>query len=98
MSNGMLKLHLGCFDRILPGWINTDITPHIFVSRVPGLPALLFKAGLLSEERYQQHTKGVFRAIRYMNVTRKFPFDDNSFDCAYSSHMLEHLYPQQADI
>jgi ubiquinone/menaquinone biosynthesis C-methylase UbiE len=97
MSNGELKLHLGCFDKVLPGWINTDITPHIFVSRVPGLPTLLFKAGLLPEQRYQQHKQGIFRAIRYMNVTKKFPFADNTFEYVYSSHMLEHLFPQQAD-
>jgi predicted SAM-dependent methyltransferase len=97
MTTTTQKLHIGCFDRVLPGWINTDITPHIFLSRVPGLPALLFMAGLLPKERYEQHARGVFRSIRYMNVVKQFPFADNTIDCVYSSHMIEHLYPKQAD-
>jgi SAM-dependent methyltransferase len=96
MHDNSRKLHLGCFDQVMPGWINTDITPHIFLARVPGLAAALFKVGLLPIERYEQHANGVYRAIRYMNVTKKFPFADNSIDCVYTSHMIEHLYPQQA--
>ena len=89
------KLHLGCFDYVLPGWMNTDITPHIFVSRVPGLAFALFKAGLISQERYEQHKQGVFRSVSYLNVTKRFPYADERFDYVYSSHLLEHLYPHQ---
>ena len=32
MHESRRKLHLGCFDQVLSGWINTDITPHIFLS------------------------------------------------------------------
>jgi hypothetical protein len=45
------KLHLGCFDQVFPGWVNTDITPHIFVARVPGLAWLLYSAGMMSDQR-----------------------------------------------
>lgn len=96
LSDSSLKLHLGCFDQVLPGWINTDITPHIFVSRIPHLAFLLFKAGFLSRQRYQQHRRGVFRAIRYLDCTKKFPYANDTFDYVCSSHLLEHLYPRQA--
>jgi SAM-dependent methyltransferase len=96
MRNGSRKLNLGCFDQVLPGWLNTDITPHIYVSRVPGLAALLFRAGLLSRERYEQHRRGLFRQVQYLDVTRSFPYADATFDFAYSSHLLEHLPPQDA--
>ena len=96
MSDSSLKLHLGCFDQVLPDWINTDISPHIFVSRIPGLAFVLFKAGFLSRQRYRQHKEGVFRAIRYLDVTKRFPYADGMFDYVYSSHLLEHLHPHQA--
>ena len=92
----MKKLQLGAFDQGLKGWVNTDSTPHLFRARIPWLPLLLRKAGILSEQRYQQHRTGIFRRIRYLNVTRKFPFDDETFDFVYSSHMLEHLCPTNA--
>ena len=97
MANQTLtKLHIGCFDHVLPGWINTDITPRVFLSRVPCLAWLLFKIGLLPQQRYSQHRQGVFRNVRYMNVARRFPYADGAIDYVYSSHMLEHLYPAQA--
>jgi len=95
-GSGLSKLHLGCFDRVFPGWINTDITPHIFIARVPGLAWLLYRARMMSEQRYGQHKKGIFRAISYLDVTKKFPYPDSWFDAVYCSHLLEHLYPEQA--
>lgn len=47
------KLHLGCFDQVIPGWLNTDITPHVFVARVPGLAWFLYRIGKISKERYK---------------------------------------------
>jgi len=96
MSAYPQKLHLGCFDRVLNGWINTDITPHILLARIPGMAVLLFKIGVLSKQRYKQYKRGVFRSIRYLNVTKRFPYADYSFDYVFSSHLFEHLYPDQA--
>jgi len=92
---GPQKLHLGCFDQVYDGWVNTDVTPHIFISRIPGLALILFKIGLLPRQRYKQHKKDIFRKVRYLNVTKKFPYADASFDYVFSSHLLEHLYPHQ---
>ena len=97
MDRAFRKLHLGCFDQVYYGWVNTDVTPHIFISRIPGLALILFKFGLLSGQRYKQHKQGVFHSIRYLNVTKKFPYADSTFDYVFSTHLLEHLYPQQAN-
>ncbi len=87
----MLKLHLGAFDRILPGWVNTDITPHLWIGRIPGLARLLAALGLMSGARLDQHRAGVFRQLRRLDATRPFPFPDGSVDAIHISHMLSNL-------
>jgi predicted SAM-dependent methyltransferase len=89
----MEKLHLGCFDQPIDGWLNTDITPMILVTRVPGMALLLRKVGAISESIYQQHLAGSFKHVRYLDIRRRFRYPDDRFACAYSSHVLEHLYP-----
>ena len=63
MNNQALRLHLGCFDRPVDAWLNTDITPHLWVARVPGMARLLFRMGRMTPERWQQHQSGVFRRV-----------------------------------
>jgi len=93
-----MRLQLGCFDQPIDGWINTDITPHALIARIPGAAQLLHLVGTISEERIEQHRQGIFRHVRYMNAAKRFPFPDKSFEAIYCAHMLEHLYPQQAEI
>jgi len=90
-------LHLGCFDKILEGWLNCDITPHIRIARIPGLARLLHGLGLMTSDRLLQHDTGVFRTVQYLDVTRRFPFSDETFQAAYCSHLLEHLRPEGAE-
>ena len=79
------------------GWLNTDVTPHIAVARVPGLAWLLRRAGGLSEERWSAHRAGTFRRMRYLDVTRPLPYPDGSLEAAFGSHVLEHLTPAEAE-
>lgn len=90
------RLHLGCFDCIVPGWVNTDITPHIWVARIPFAARLLFGLGRITAERYEQHRRGLFKRVRYLDATKRFPYPDESFDVVFSSHFLEHLFPDEA--
>ena len=87
----MARLHFGSFNCPRDGWINTDVTPHLRIARVPGLAWALHKARRMSNERYAEHQAGVFRRLRYLNVTRPWPFAENMFEAVFSSHVLEHL-------
>lgn len=96
MAPEVLKLHLGCFDRATKGWINTGITPHLWVALVPGLPRLLFRMGKITRARLEQHKRGVFKDLTYLDVTKRFPYSDETFDFVFSCHMLEHLFVHKA--
>jgi predicted SAM-dependent methyltransferase len=95
-QNAYRKLHLGCFNFPVKGWVNADITPHIWIAKVPGLAWVAYKAGKMTRERYQEHQKGIFDEVQYVDVTKKIPFADREFDFAFSCHMLEHLYLEDA--
>ena len=90
------KLHIGCFDVVHDGWLNTDVTPHMAIARVPALARALHAGGILSDERWAAHESGAFRRVRYLDITRPFPFRDSSVDAVLASHVLEHLTRQEA--
>jgi predicted SAM-dependent methyltransferase len=90
------RLHLGCFDQPVDGWTNTDVTPHLFLAHVPGAARVLHRLGRLSDHRFEQHCRGTFGQVRYLNVGKPFRVADNSVEAIFSSHMLEHLPPRVA--
>ena len=91
------KLHIGAFDVVHRGWLNTDVTPHLAVARVPGLAGALRRAGRLSDERWAAHRSGAFRALHYLDLTQPLPYPDASFAAVHGSHVLEHLTPAEAE-
>ncbi len=92
-----MKLHLGAFDKGIKGWTNTDITPHIWISKIPFLPYMLFKLGMMPIERYQQHCLGVFRMLEYVDLCKPLPYADNSVSAIFSSHVFEHLFMDEVE-
>lgn len=91
------KLHIGAFNCGIDGWINTDITPHMWIARVPFAAGALHLAGVLSDARYEEHRKGRFDGLRYMDVTKPLPFEDASLAAVFSSHVFEHLFPDEIE-
>lgn len=89
------RLHLGCFDRPQPGWLNTDVTPHLWLARSPWLPGWLLDR--LGSVRAAQHRDGIFGAVSYLDLREPFPFSSARFDAIFTCHVLEHLYADEAE-
>lgn len=90
-----LKLHLGAFDCAIDGWLNTDVTPHITIAKIPGAAGLLRALGKLDDKKYDMHRRGQFRALTYVDLTKPLPFDDETVSAVFSSHVFEHLFPDE---
>lgn len=90
-SSSGSRLQIGCFDQPVEGWINTDVSPHIRISRVPGLAKLLYTAGRINEHRYRQHASGLWKQVQFLDAGKRFPFETDSLSAIYSTHVLEHL-------
>lgn len=85
-------IQLGCFNQPAEGWYNTDITPHIFFSKVPVLPFILKKLNLINQTRYIEYKNGIFKNVHYLNLSKKFNIKNSVVKAYFSSHVLEHLY------
>ncbi len=62
----------------------------------PVSPGCCTGQSLISDERYAAHRSGAFGQIRYLDLSARFRFPDDYFECVYSSHVLEHLHPDVA--
>jgi predicted SAM-dependent methyltransferase len=92
-SSPGLRLHLGCGSHVVDGWVNVDRSPNVYLTRVPGLRAVLGRLGVLSSAQAGAvFPRGIVRA----DVTRRIPAEDGSASVAYASHMIEHLSRWQA--
>lgn len=90
--NGLVKLHIGAFNCPADGWLNTDITPHIWISRIPLAAKVLYAIGKMTKQRLAEHELGLFRRLQYLDITKPLPFADASVAAVFSSHVFEHLF------
>jgi SAM-dependent methyltransferase len=78
MSDGEIKINIGCGLSGIPGWHNLDNSPTITLSRIPVVRSLL-------------KTPAWPRDVRRYDVRKGLPFADGSVRYIYSSHTFEHF-------
>ena len=86
------KLNVGCGNSTPAGWLNTDNSWHMRLSKVPLLKNSLLSLGLLPG-RYREVQWA--RNTVFLDISRPLPFEDERFDAVYASHVLEHLFLHQ---
>ncbi|KEF43257.1 MAG: hypothetical protein ER33_00500 [Cyanobium sp. CACIAM 14] len=90
------KLHMGCGQTFLEGWINCDGSLSARLATLPRPLLQVARATGLVDER-------TFDFIRFLrahdvvpvDVLRRWPFADQSIDLIYTSHMIDCFAEQQ---
>lgn len=87
-----LRVNLGCGIVALPGWENYDKSPVMLLRRLPWVRNLLVRLRILTPGHIQTWPDNVQRK----DLTKPLPLADGSVEAIYSSHMLEHIYLEEA--
>ena len=98
-ASGTVKVNIGAGLSVAQGWMNIDSNPHAVVSK---LPACMVKSIYrLSSVRNQYSGKEYLDLLKGHifiphNLEYGIPFSGESVDFLYSSHLLEHLFREDA--
>jgi SAM-dependent methyltransferase len=87
-----LWLNLGCGHNTSENWQNFDRSPMIILRRHMWLKRLLRTARILHDEHMPAYPENVSRR----DLVRPLPFGSGTVTAIYSSHMLEHMYIDDA--
>jgi SAM-dependent methyltransferase len=85
------RLHMGCGQTYLDGWINCDGAPsaRIFSLLPQPMRLLLKRSGLIGKETQSFWRFLETHRITYVNARKKWPFANESIDIIYSSHLID---------
>jgi SAM-dependent methyltransferase len=85
------RLHMGCGQTYLEGWINCDGAPsaHVFSLFPKPIRSLLKRSGLIGKETQHFWRFLETHPITYVNAREKWPFASGSIDIIYSSHVID---------
>lgn len=94
MADKRKKLHLGCELNTPDGWINIDSSLTVILAKHPIIKNVLIQIGAISPKKKIIPWR---KNILIRDVRKQLPFADNSIDAIYASHLLEHLYHNEAE-
>lgn len=78
-----IKLNLGCGTKVVDGWVNVDYSYGARLARIPVVNIFIKKFKPFNVEWDNR--------IFIHNLTKPFPWGDDSASVIYSSHTLEHM-------
>ena len=91
-----MRINIDCGKTLTKNWNNYDYSVSIKLSKYPILSNLLSKFKLIEEDQYSFIKYCSENNIGLLDATKVFPFNDDSIDVIYSSHMMEHLHRDDA--
>ena len=87
----MLKLNIGCGKSALEGWENLDNSFSVLLARVSLIYRFLRFFGVLNIQQIENIEWNRENQIKYMDASRRLPYDSGTVEVVYTSHMVEHL-------
>jgi predicted SAM-dependent methyltransferase len=87
------RLHLGCGSVTPDEWINVDGSWNARIEKHRMLSRALRRSGLVSERAAHASWSS---DILIHDVRKPLPFPSDRFSAVYASHLLEHLYHDEA--
>ena len=94
----MIRVNVGCGRTPTKGWRNFDNSYSVRLGKIPLLPGLLLKAGLILPDQYDYIQFVRVHAIEFGDILKGLPLADSSVEVLYSSHVLEHLDRQEVEL
>jgi SAM-dependent methyltransferase len=95
LIDGRALINLGCGTRTHWAWNNLDSSPYARIRRHRSVAVFLKRVGVLSTLRFKR-LEAMDPDIIYWDLRRGIPFEDQTFDIVYHSHLLEHVDRDQA--
>jgi len=89
--NSAIKINLGCGAITPVDWLNIDASITARLEKHDLLTKILKSLGLIDKNK-KRWSKNVF----FHDLRQPLPFKDNSSEIIYFSHVLEHLYLDEA--
>lgn len=96
-NDNLIMINVGCGMTPVASFVNMDNSFSIRLSKFPFLAKLLYYLKFFSRSQLDFILFAHENEIRFCDASKCLPFEDESVDFIYSSHMLEHLDIHQRD-
>lgn len=98
-SSQPVKVNLGSGLHVAPGWINVDSSLKTLLARLPQFALRrAYPLATVGDTHSRDEFVALLREHRFVfhNLKYGIPFRDSSVDFIFSSHVLHHLYREDA--
>jgi predicted SAM-dependent methyltransferase len=95
----IIKVNIGSGLSVAPGWINVDASLNAFFSKWPRFVLKIIYRISGSKQWYSEEGYcNILKSHNFVhhNVEYGLPFPNESIDYLYSSHLIEHLFKEDA--
>jgi hypothetical protein len=91
--NALIRLNLGCGLQTPPGWVNVDGSWNARLAKFPTIRKIFAAVNLLRPDKAAvPWSPNIF----IHDIRKPLPFADGSTSAVFASHVLEHLYRNEA--
>lgn len=96
MTSATLRCNIGCGQTPTVGWRNFDNSASLLLARIPFLPWMLCRSGVIAASQYAFIQFARTQRLEYADAVKGLPLANNTVEVIYSSHMFEHLDRDEA--